>query len=167
MFKLLQALFVAGSLITTSAFAADLPQPQGRVILTVSGNIENTNAPGEARYDRAMLEQLESRVTETTTPWFEGKKSFEGPLGRALLDQVGAKGEVLKVQALNDYVADVPVKDFYDYDVILAMKLDGKKMRIRDKGPLFIIYPFDEHEELRNELYNNRSVWQIKAIRVE
>ena len=39
-------------------------------------------------------------------------------------------------------------------------------MSIRDKGPIFMIYPFDKNPELYNEKYFSRSVWQIKSIEV-
>ncbi|SEG85833.1 hypothetical protein [Marinobacterium lutimaris] len=149
------------------ANAGTLESPQGSVILTVSGAIENTNGDGVARFDKAMLEALQQRTTETATPWHEGVVSFEGPLGSALLDAVGASGETMQVTAINDYSAEVPVSDFYDHEVILALKADGKYMRVRDKGPLFIIYPFDEKPELSSEIIHNRSVWQIKAIDIK
>lgn len=152
---------------TLGAGAATLPQPSGRVLLTVTGNITNTNAEGRAEFDRAMLAALERRVTRTSTPWHDGVVSFEGPLGRALLEAVGARGRTMKVTALNDYTAEVPVADFREHEVILAMKQDGRTMRVRDKGPLFIVYPFDEEPRLRSDLYLSRSVWQIKSIAIE
>ena len=39
-------------------------------------------------------------------------------------------------------------------------------MSVRDKGPLFVIYPFDEAPELNNETYYGRSAWQVKSIEV-
>ncbi|KEA64726.1 hypothetical protein ADIMK_1179 [Marinobacterium lacunae] len=162
--KLFAALILSFSCL--SAHAAELTQPTGPVILEVTGAIDNTNAEGVARFDKAMLEQLEQHVTKTATPWHEGKVEFEGPLGRALLTAVGAKGDTLVVTAINDYAAEVPAEDFDNYDVILAMKADGKYMRVRDKGPLFIIYPFDENPDLNSEVIHNRSVWQIKKIEI-
>ena len=46
------------------------------------------------------------------------------------------------------------------------IKLDGKPMSIRDKGPLMLVYPFDLDADLYNEKYFSRSVWQIKEIEV-
>lgn len=34
--------------LTTQLWAGELPQPSGTVLLTLSGNIENTNADGKA-----------------------------------------------------------------------------------------------------------------------
>lgn len=147
--------------------AQALEAPKGKVILTVSGNITHTNVDGTAQFDREMLVALGMHSVTTHTPWHEGAPTFEGPLGSALLDAVGAKGTNLKVTALNDYSANVPVADFYTHEVMMAMKEGGKWMRVRNKGPLFVLYPFDQKPELNTEVIHNRSVWQIKAITVE
>lgn len=147
--------------------AAELSQPAGPVILTLEGAISRTNGDGVARFDRDMLEALSQQTIHTETPWSDGINRFEGPLGRALLDAVGAGGETLVVTALNDYSAEVPLADFYQYDVILALKINGEYMRIRDKGPLFIIYPFTDNPSLNTETMHNRSVWQVSHIRVK
>ena len=158
-------LVLAAAFILTGASAAlALDPPKGPVVLTVSGAIANTNGPNGAEFDLEMLNALEQKATTSATPWTEGTVTFDGPLGRALLDAVGATGETMTVVALNDYSADVPVADFRDHDVILATRMDGKEMSVRDKGPLFIIYPFDKEPDLYNEVYFNRSVWQIAKI---
>lgn len=159
---LLLILLMAGSL----AHADGLAQPDGPVILTVSGNIANTNSPDGARFDRAMLEALNQRTTTANTPWFDGPRDFDGPLASAILDVVGAQGDTMRVIALNDYAAEVPVEDARKFPMIFATHLDGQMMSVRDKGPLFLIYPFDEFPELFNEIYFGRSVWQITQIEV-
>ncbi|MFC6670829.1 hypothetical protein [Marinobacterium aestuariivivens] len=45
--------------------------------------------------------------------------------------------------------------------------MNTEYMRIRDKGPLFLVYPFDSDPALRTEVIQNRSVWQIKHILVK
>ncbi len=155
------------SVMGLQALAGDLPQPSGPVILTVEGELRNTNGDGVARFDREMLEDLSLHLTHTDTPWTEGMVRFEGPLGRRVLDFVGAKGDTLVVTALNDYSAEVPLADFYAYDVILALKMNGDYMRIRDKGPIFIVYPFADEPALKTEVIHNRSVWQLRSIRIK
>ena len=49
---------------------------------------------------------------------------------------------------------------------MLATKMNGDYMSVRDKGPLFLIYPFDTNPELFNEKYFSRSVWQIREVEV-
>ena len=49
-------LVVSILLLPFSVAAGDLQDPAGRVLLTVSGNIENTNSGGKALFDKTMLE---------------------------------------------------------------------------------------------------------------
>jgi hypothetical protein len=152
--------------LTLPAFAQSLPQPEGPVILTISGNLTQTNGDGVARFDLAMIEALAQRDTHTTTPWYEGPQHFTGPLMADLLALVGASGSNLRVVAVNDYAANLPWSDIEEYPVILASRRNGETMPVREKGPLFVIYPFDEFPDLRNEVHFSRSAWQVALIEV-
>jgi hypothetical protein len=44
--------------------------------------------------------------------------------------------------------------------------MNNRPMRVREKGPLFIVYPFDTKAELRSELYYNRAAWQLHILRI-
>nr|VUD34293.1 oxidoreductase [Raoultella sp. NCTC 9187] len=69
------------------------------------------------------------------------------------MDLVAAKGKSARVIALNDYTTIVPIDDFHKFPVILALKMNGEYMRVRDKGPLFIVYPYDSSPDLQNQIY--------------
>lgn len=152
-----------GTACATSALALDAPK--GPVVLTIKGAITNTNAGDTAEFDLAMLEALPGRKATMETPWTQGKVTFEGPLLSAVLEAVGSNGSRLSVKALNDYAAEVPADDA-KLATILATRMDGKPMSVRDKGPLMVVYPFDQDPGLYNEKYFSRSVWQIKEIEV-
>ena len=92
--------------------------------------------------------------------------ALESPSGRVPLSAVDAQGSTLRITALNDYSANMPVADLHDHDVILAMTLDGEPLRVRDHGPIFVIYPFDDSPQLLNEEVLMRSVWQVHRIDV-
>src|SRR5258708_2760784 len=149
------------------ALAATLPQPQGKALLEVSGTVANTNAPEKAVFDLAMLEGLGVTKTQTSTPWTDGRPVFEGVLMRVLLDNVGAKGTTVTAVALNDYKVDIPIADFAQYPIILAYKMDGQELKVRDKGPLWIIYPQDDFPDLKNKQTQAKWVWQIKELRIK
>ena len=126
----------AGPLVPRLAAAQDLGVPEGRVILMISGRIDRANAKGVAEFDRAMLEAMPFTTIETMTPWTDGVARFEGPLARDLMTLVGARGSRLLATALNDYTVEIPMEDFENYPVILAMKMNGEVLRTRTKGPL-------------------------------
>ena len=165
--------WLAGLLLCLFTFSGQslaeqsLPQPQAEVVLEISGKISHTNAQNMARFDLAMLEGLPQVSIHTETPWSDGLTEFQGPLLRDLLRLVRSKGSQLTVVALNDYSVQIPVSDVNSYQVILALKKNGQHMRVREKGPLWIIYPWQERPELRSETYYGRSIWQLATIKVE
>jgi hypothetical protein len=87
-------------------------------------------------------------------------------LGAIPLAAVGAQGTRITAVALNDYRTEIPAEDATRHDVIVARLMNNRPMRIREKGPLFIVYPFDTKAELRSELYYNRAAWQLNALRI-
>ncbi len=149
------------------ANAAELAAPKGQVILTISGDIEHRNGAQAADFDREMLEQLGMESFETKTPWYEGQVKFEGVRLSKLMKLVGAKGTNVTAVALNDYVTTIPLEDFDKFPVLLALKRNGNYMPVRDKGPLFIIYPFDTFADLRTQTYFGRSAWQLRKLIIE
>lgn len=147
--------------------ARALDAAAGPVVLTVFGRVGKPNAGSAAQFDMAMLEQLPQRSFVTRTPWYAGPRKFTGPLLRDVLAACGAIGSNLRATALNDYRVDLPFEDTQRFDVLLARLLDDKPMAIRDKGPLFIVYPFDSSAELRTTVYYSRSAWQLKTLEVQ
>jgi len=159
---------VVAVLLTTGAAGAAEPLPPAAepVLLSVTGAIDATNSPGEARFDRTMLEGLGRGVIRTSTPWTEGVRLFEGVPLRRVLDRVGARGTRLHATALNAYEVTLPIADLA-YDPLLAMRMDGERLFARGKGPLWIVYPRDQNALLQNERFDQRWVWQLVRLHVE
>lgn len=162
------AVMTAAAIVTIGrrARAQGLGQPTGKPILTVSGAITVHNRDDTAVFDRPMLEALGFSSFRTRTPWYNGPELFQGVLMEKLMQTVGARGDSVIASALNDYSTTIPISDFTRYGVLLAMKRDGKDMPISDKGPLFIVYPYDNSPALQNQTYYSRSAWQVAAIKV-
>ncbi len=163
------ALFIWAGLHAEGPALAQQPldRPNGDVILEVSGKIGLTNRDGRAAFDRQMLEKIGTTTVRTSTPWTDGVLEFEGVLLRDLLAHCKAAGEVIHAVAWNDYTMDIPVDDATDYAVLLAMEADGAPLSVRDKGPIWIIYPMDDHKELRGRLTERKMVWQLRELRVQ
>jgi hypothetical protein len=156
---------MAASLASVSA--GELPAPFGDVVLTVGGKIANGNGDGRARFDMATLEALDATKIITATPWTDGDQAFVGVDLDKLMQTVGAKGDTLIVTALNDYQISVPIADFAAFHPILAYQRNGAPMPVSDKGPLFIVYPYDSDPQLQNDVFYTRSAWQVVTMVVE
>jgi hypothetical protein len=143
-----------------------LPPPAGEVLLTITGKIHRTNAPERADFDRTMLESLGLTTVQTSTPWTDGVPVFRGVLARDLLAAVGADGDIARAVALNDYVYDIPATDFQKYEILLALEKNGEPLRVRNKGPIWIIYPLDQFDTLRNRTTERKMVWHLTRLEI-
>ena len=141
-----------------------LEKPSGPVVLTLSGQVRHVNQGATAQLDMAMLEAIQQQTVLIHTPWFVQARRFTGPLLRDVLALAGANGSMLRLVALNDYRVDMPMDDVQRHDVLLARLIDDKPMTVRDKGPLFAIYPFDAKPELRSAVHYSRAVWQLRTL---
>ena len=159
-------LLAGGAASPSPVAAAELAQPAGPVILVVSGAIANTNGRGEARFDQAMLEELGVSALVTTTPWTDGRIRFEGVLARDLMAAVGAQGREVTALALNDYKTTMPLADLQRPDVLLAFRQDGRAMPVRERGPIWVVYPVEPGTGVQSMETRAKMVWQLKELQV-
>jgi len=153
-------------LLVTGAGAASLATPSGGAVLVVSGAIAHHNRADHAEFDQAMLRSLDWIEVETFTSFTQGRQVFAGPTLVSLLDAVGAQGAMLYATAINDYSVEIPVHHARAHGVILAMERNGKPMRIREKGPIWIVYPLTEAEAAARP-FDREMIWQLNRLRVE
>ena len=158
------ALAFGSLLLASSSHSSDLPLPQGQIILTVEGKVGVTNEDGKAVFDLEMLRSLPKQQFNTSTIWTEGIHSFTGVNLADLIEVVGGSGRALKLTALNDYAIEIPLSDATQNGPIVAYEMDASTISVREKGPLWIMYPFDLNIEFQNELIYSRSIWQLMRI---
>lgn len=155
------------AMLTPVASAEEIAKPTGEVVLTIDGSIGNRNAEGGADFDLEMLRALPSVKITTTSPWTEGATEFEGVSMEALFRTVAATGTSIKAAALNDYIANVDAATIVSSGAILAYRMNGADISVRDKGPLWIMFPFDQKPQLKAETIYSQSVWQLRKLTFE
>lgn len=149
------------------ALAENFSSPEDEVVLTVTGRIDARNDGERAVFDMAMLRALPVSSFETSTIWTEGVKEFSGVSLYDFLEAIGAGGTSLQAIALNDYAVEIPISDARNGGPIIAYEIDGKPMSVREKGPLWIVYPYDADAGYRTETIYSRSIWQLDRLQVE
>jgi hypothetical protein len=133
------------------------------VVLTLR-QLDRTGATvATTDYTMPQLEALGLAEVVTSTPWTQGKIAFQGVPLVKLIGGASRAGE-LKAIALNDYSASLPLDDAGRFGVILATRMSGKPMAVKDKGPLWIVYPLDGFPELNNQRVHARMVWQVRFL---
>jgi len=147
-----------------SVQAQTLPEPVGEIILTVTGQITQTNASGAARFDHTMLAALGPVSFDTTTIWTDGVQTFTGIPLAVIVAHVGAQGATIAATALNDYRVEIPMSDAVEGGPILAYSQNGDPLSARDKGPIWLIYPYDSNSAYRSDVVYARSIWQLDRM---
>jgi len=140
--------------------------PISPAILAISGALTQFNSDRKLLLDRETLLSFEQKDIKTTTLWTDGESTFSGPLLKDVLESAGNYGKVISAIAINEYSIQIPIADIQNYPVILALKQDGKLLSIREKGPIWVIYPWSSYDELKQDKYYSRSIWQLKKITV-
>lgn len=133
-------------------------QEAGGTLLTVSGDIGNTNRTrfdqfhdgflnyhGKTferafEFDRAALAAMPQKsITANAEPWSASVK-MQGPRLADVLAAAGATGKPITVYALDGYGAEMTVDQIAAQDWVLAMVADGKPLGIGGRGPLWLAY---------------------------
>lgn len=141
----------------TSAFAQSIMDLQ----VTASSSESDTLTLG-----LADLDAMEQVTFSTTTIWTDGKVEFSGVPLKALLDGIDANGTHVEMVALNDYKVAMPMAEIEDTAPIIATRMDGEPMSVRDKGPYWVVFPYDQDPKYQTETIYSFSIWQLNRLKV-
>ena len=142
--------------------------PQGPVILKVTGNVDPAEpVDGEVSFDLAMIQALPQHEIVTGNPWVDKPHKYVGPKLADVLTAVGGTGKIITLTALNSFQIRISWDKVKQFDPILAWQDDGATMRVRDKGPLWLILPLDQYPELKRSEFTDMMIWQLSSIDIQ
>ena len=153
--------------VATIVFFSALPSIASaqETVLSVLG----TDGEVIASYDLQELDALEQTTYLTQNAFIDGQAEFTGPQISVILEGSGIEipqDGSFQIAAVNDYAVDIPYSDVVDYGIILATRMNGEEMSIREKGPLWLMYPISDFSELSDSLYSSRLVWQVNRLKL-
>lgn len=119
-----------------------------------------------ARYDTADLRAMRQVTYRTSTVWTSGVRVWQGVPLAEVVRAAGVSGTILRLHASNDYEVHVPLAEIEADVPIIAYLVDGQPMSMREKGPFWVLYPYDSDPSYRSEVTLTRSVWQLEEITV-
>ena len=94
--------------------------------------------------------------------------TVSGPRLRDILSIAGVSGKTVAAKAADDYEAEIPMTDLTTYDVIVAVKVDGKPITADENGPSRILYPVLDNPKLKDdEAIGGREVFALKQLTVK
>ena len=112
------------------------------------------------------LQAMPDNTVSTETIWTDKRHTFSSVRFKDLFEALNANiaGKKVTMIALNDYSIEVDVETLVNNNAFIAYAMDGKAMRIRDKGPLWVLYPFSDQPEINVPPFQAHSIWQLKTI---
>lgn len=137
------------------------------VLLQVDVQLTADTKATTAEFSLADLQAMPVISFETATIWTEGVQKFTGVSLAELNRQLGITEGILELQAVNDYVVEFPVSGAVDGGPIIAFKRNDALMSRREKGPLWIVFPYDSTPDYQTEEIFSKSVWQLVRIIVK
>mgnify|MGYP002682763373 FL=1 len=143
-------------------------KPAGKVVLTVTGAITETNSDKGFELDMAMLEGIGTKLYEGTDPWL-GKKKYTGVVIADILKFAGAPKDVAEVIVIAKDGKKVTLKaeDVDKYAIMLATQDAGKAIGSGLGGPVKLVFPYTTHPELEKMYPKDDWNWFVVTLEVK
>ncbi len=74
--------------------------------------------------------------------------------------------EDVYLSALNDYLVEFTPDEIVPGGPLVAYEGNGTSMSPRDKGPLWVVFPYDQDPKFQTESVFAQSIWQLDRIEV-
>lgn len=132
------------------------------VILT----LQDSKTGQSVTFTDADLMALPQLSFETETIWTEGVVLFSGPSLKSVIAQASMTPGDVELYAINDYNVVLPADKIEEGAPIIANRINGAPFSVRDKGPLWIVFPYDVVSRYNTEDYFALSVWQLNRLNV-
>ena len=154
-------------MVSGAAVAETLPAPTDTVILRLDGKVTAVNVESATVFDLPMLKALGNETFSAETEWTEGTPAFTGVPLKALIDKVGGTGAEIIATAADGYAISIPMADVDQYTLLLIYEIDGMELDPTDKGPLWIMYRWDQMTAQEIEDKSPNAVWQLQQLTFE
>lgn len=114
----------------------------------------------------ADLDAMDQVTFKTTTIWTDGDVTFSGVSLKTLLAGASPSSTMVEMVALNDYKVAMPLAVIEDSAPIIATRMDGETMSVREKGPFWVVFPYDMDPKYRTDTIYAFSIWQLNRLTV-
>lgn len=121
-------------------------------------------------YSIQSLTELSKTEYTTSTVWTESLDRFSGVLLWDMLAHLGVDPEgwngQITLEAIDGYSATLGPAHVDQTAPLLAILRNGRPMPLRERGPFWLIFPYDAEPAFRNETIYALSVWQIAQMSI-
>lgn len=129
-----------------------------------TSQVQNCNA--SIALDEKALLSLPQQRFKTRHTWSDTAQEFSGPLLSDVLNLACHNVTRLMLKAINDYSIEMDFNEMRNYQPIVAITVDGKRLSVRHKGPLWVMMPLDRFDELPPRSMDDMLIWQLSDISI-
>lgn len=133
----------------------------GDVLLTIDVAGDGSDLRQFTDADLLALPQISFT---TSTIWTDGALTFSGPSLADVLAAAGLASGDITLTAVNDYSVAMPRAQIETGVPIIANRINGAPFGVRDKGPLWLVFPYDAADRYQSEEVYSYSIWQLTQI---
>ena len=144
--------------VAASSGASAGETPTGPVVLTISGNVANTNRPAYRdkldvifryhkrafdrafAFDRATLEGLGTVALRIEHAGWGGPMAVSGPPLVDVLDMAGCPGGPLATLSLDGFSTEISPEALEARDWVVATRAEGQPLGLGERGPLWLVF---------------------------
>jgi hypothetical protein len=149
-----------GAVLLAAFSAFGSPARAEEPVLSVTGLADGA----ELQLTLDDLREMGATDLQTGTPWSEGVSTFTGVTGRRFVEALQAGGTEVAADAINNYHIAIPFDVFASDELLIAFARDGQPMSVREKGPLWIIFPYDSDPIYHSDTYKAYSIWSLTRL---
>ena len=142
------------------------PAPTQPPVLNVVFLDQNEAQTADRVLTMADIQALPAAEFTTTTIWTEGEQQFRGVWLSDLMTYLEVSEGTIFFSALNEYMIEITLAEMVPGGPMLAYEWNGIPMSPRDKGPLWIVFPYDSDQKFQSESVYAQSIWQLDRIEV-
>ncbi|GLQ32964.1 hypothetical protein [Litoribrevibacter albus] len=113
---------------------------------------------------QAQLKDLTHDTLTTITPWTDKPQVFSGISIASLMKHFDIHATKAYAKALNDYEVEINLNQALAAGAFIVSHVNGEPMKVRNKGPFWIIFPWSDHPHLIERKYQDWSIWQLTEL---
>ena len=180
-------LIFIGTAWPQSVIAQPSADGNGITILTITGEIKNTNRGAfnairdgffkhhDIEFDKAygfdmkMLDSLPQGEVRARPPQLGAVGVFRGPKLKDVLAHVGAdvndEGTWIKIMGLDGFAQEFMISEITDKSWIVATRLNGAPLTIGQQGPLWVLFQPEDPEAV-TEAEEGKWPWAVFYMQI-
>lgn len=149
---------------TTSSFASSVVKQDDTLLSIQVAQDSDCNSSGALLTEEHILALPQQQFT-TLHKWSPVAQTFSGPLLEDVLNIYCKDVTSIELSALNNYSLTLDFKLTKQYQPIVAHSINGNRLSIRDKGPLWVMIDHERHNIKKKNL-EGMMIWQLSDIMI-